>query len=857
MAFSREAASLYVKEVYEKCGSVEAGLWQLQVSVKKSLGNSRGGEELICKGNHNTESFPDVFSISPGNGSVELQRCAREGRLVRCCGMIQDVQSDLTVMSGSPEYFLSNLPDGGSGAACSDENGDMKELQRMPSSRRDSCCHVETAVLRVIPVPGNTWFYEGEWRNSQDEKVERSASSKERQRSLSVKEEKGAAVGQESRQEYLKKVHCTSTNDAPVLDRTMELAMNFPQPIFHPKLRASCMVTVLAPRYQNRGIEKESTACEGTVKGSSSPRFEEGDDAFLLDVSPFQINDVYEFYGYLDDDKEDSINGETKASGCDQDGNVKRKKRWDDGRKREKDASDEDHVGSESSERDEKIGIPFFAEEDGEIGEEWHPTKSYQQAGAHVTHLLSVAATRISSANTYGVPFRMDEEEGKKNGSGDAGGVSPISPTLSESDARSLSPPTAENVSQIPRGGSTLTSSPSSEWFEEGRASSIRFLRQHICHGDALVAEYLLLHLCSHVLVHASATPLGDVPLLIRYPSSLLSGKVGQEENGKEGEHEDRASEGGATVPRRWVEALRFLVPVAAVGIDKDVLQLAADSSKPLVQSGKKRTDAERNRLKAENCAARHLTPQYESCGSYLSAGSLQLANGTNLVIDCTGMVAGGNASSSSSGGGLLEEKSNIYDILFSLVHQCCLPIDYPYCRVELPVSLSVLAIASEHEVLPEMLTFPLSILLHVDPAQCSLNTFILESEEKAGEGNFREKSAYLSPRKFGPVDVRLYIAAVRRQSTTNFSLRKQRFTPAVMQVLTDSFSQLGKEFDNWNNHQSLIHNNIFSVATSLVGVEVASRGRSEVTEQDIHYFAALERKRMASLRSVSRVNNV
>lgn len=858
MSFSREAASLYVKEVYEKCGSVEAGLWQLQKSVKQSLGQNRGGDKLVCKGSSSsTEFFPNVFSISATNGSEELQRWAREGRLVRCCGMIQDVQSDLTVMSGTPESFLSDLPDSGSGAACSGVEGKKKESLRLEGSRRDTCCHVETAVLRVIPVPGNTWFYEDKFRVPQEEKGERSSSGKEMQQSFQIEEEKGAAVGQESRQEYSRKVHFTSTNDDPVLNRTMELAMNLPQPIFHPKLCASCMVTVLAPRYQNRGIEKESLACEGKVNDNSSS-FDEADDAFVLDVSPFQINDVYEFYGYLEVDEEDPKKWETKTSGCGHDGNVKRKKKWEDEKKREKNASDEDHEWSESSERGEKVGIRSFSENDGDFSVAWHPTKSYRQAGAHVTHLLSVAATLISSANTFGLPLRIvEEKEGKENVSGDASFSSHSSHASSESYPRKQSHPTTENDSENQCDCSTLTSSPSSEWFEEGRASSIRFLSRHICHGDALVAEYLLLHLCSHVLAHASATPLGDVPLLIRYPSSLLSGKTGKKENINEEELEEREQEDGATVLRCWVEALRFLVPVAVVAIDKDALQLAAGSSRPPVQSGKKRTDAERTTLKVEKCAARQLAPQYESSGSYLCAGSLQLANGTNLVVDCTGLLSGGNASASSSSGGLLEEKSCIYDILFSLVHQCRLPIDYPYYRVELPVSLSVLAIASEREALPEMLAFPLSILLHVDPTVCSSDTSIVEAGEKAEEDNFCEKTACPSPQNFGPADVRSYIAAVRRQTTINFSLRKQYFTPAVMEALADSFSQLGKEFDSWNNHQSLIHNNIFSVATSLVGVEVASRGRIGATQQDIHYFVGLERKRMDSLRSFNRVNNV
>ncbi|KAG5501773.1 hypothetical protein JKF63_04042 [Porcisia hertigi] len=115
----------------------------------------------------------------------------------------------------------------------------------------------------------------------------------------------------------------------------------------------------------------------------------------------------------------------------------------------------------------------------------------------------------------------------------------------------------------------------------EARSDAIAYLTGTLTNGDALVAEYLLLHLCARVSMHSASTPVGDLPLLISSPH---------------------------VVAAEWSAQLREIVPVAEILLTDDVLRSHANG---------------------------RLIPKYNNELNYLETGVLQVANGTHITIDC------------------------------------------------------------------------------------------------------------------------------------------------------------------------------------------------------------------------------
>ncbi|KAG5499453.1 hypothetical protein JIQ42_04926 [Leishmania sp. Namibia] len=118
----------------------------------------------------------------------------------------------------------------------------------------------------------------------------------------------------------------------------------------------------------------------------------------------------------------------------------------------------------------------------------------------------------------------------------------------------------------------------------EARSSAVAYLAGTLTQGDALTAEYLLLHLCARVAVHSASMPVGDLPLLISSPHLSVA---------------------------EWSTQLREVVPVAEILLTGEALQPPAQ---------------------------KRLTPKYNNELNYLETGVLQVANGTHVTIDCASL---------------------------------------------------------------------------------------------------------------------------------------------------------------------------------------------------------------------------
>ncbi|GET89369.1 hypothetical protein, conserved [Leishmania tarentolae] len=118
----------------------------------------------------------------------------------------------------------------------------------------------------------------------------------------------------------------------------------------------------------------------------------------------------------------------------------------------------------------------------------------------------------------------------------------------------------------------------------EARAKAIAYLTSTLTKGDALAAEYLLLHLCARVSMHSASMPVGDLPLLIISPQVTAA---------------------------EWSAQLREIVPVAEILLTQEVLRSLPQG---------------------------RLTPKYNNDLNYLETGVLQVANGTHVTIDCASL---------------------------------------------------------------------------------------------------------------------------------------------------------------------------------------------------------------------------
>ncbi|EKG06500.1 hypothetical protein TCSYLVIO_002389, partial [Trypanosoma cruzi] len=126
-------------------------------------------------------------------------------------------------------------------------------------------------------------------------------------------------------------------------------------------------------------------------------------------------------------------------------------------------------------------------------------------------------------------------------------------------------------------------------FFETKRPLVLLYLTNTICQGDALLAEYILLHLSARVITHESATPVGDIPLRV---------------------------EAQAIDPEVWSSFMRSISPVGEVLLDASLL-----SSVDL-----------------------RIVPRQDHMANVLRTGVLQLANGTHVTLDCQAVSKASNA---------------------------------------------------------------------------------------------------------------------------------------------------------------------------------------------------------------------
>lgn len=329
------------------------------------------------------------------------------------------------------------------------------------------------------------------------------------------------------------------------------------------------------------------------------------------------------------------------------------------------------------------------------------------------------------------------------------------------------------------------------EWFEAQRSFALQWMRSQMCYGNELLAEYLLLHLCSQVLDHPTSTPIGDAPLLVRYDATQCF-----------------------NLYEEWLSVIQHVALISAVGLNRSLIDATVSD-----QVGRKRS------CRRDETLA--LCPRHDVEQDCVLPGLLPIANGTNLVVDLR--LLGNDALWS-------DHKSSIYNSLFSIVHQCCVPIHFPYHKVELPVSVATLVLCPLDATVPDMLDFPLSV-------NC-----VPSKEEPESHPDI--EAAFPSVSNYTVDDLRRFLCAVRRRASANFQQREDHFSPLVQEHLELLLLTLAGELHGWNNQHSLIHNNTLSVITSLVGIHAASRGQSGITITDIDYVAALERRRHRSCRA-------
>ncbi|KEG12228.1 E2F target protein 1 [Trypanosoma grayi] len=421
LAFSQTEVGNLIREKSSELGGVGAALAYVHNHLRD-----------VMLGTVPAVPLHDVFPLSP------LRRLP--GKLCRCRGMIQEVEPNITLYR----------------ASCADFFGTVSG---------DDAAMLEATLFYVIPVPGNAHFYDAQHEGAADD--ERTAFSEQmalRHASMGRKrryrpdddqqqqqqqsqhdENEGGVTERGTRQRREDAVVPQSRDDPqPVLGVPLHQQLNLPHPPVSAALHTACIVTVI----QHSNADKER----------------------------LQLNDVVDFFGFLDDPP----------------------------------ASLSTH---DTGEFDELEG--FGA---------WH-------AEELPSGLLS-RMTCMSWRHVYSAPER------------------PLLPVF----------------------------------FESRRPLVVQYMTHTICEGDALLAEYILLHLCSRVVTHESATPIGDVPLRVE----------GQDLN-----------------PGAWSAYLRDVVPVGEVLLDGTQL---LDTT-------------------------RRITPQQDQVTNVLRTGMLQLANGTHVTLDCSAVA--------------------------------------------------------------------------------------------------------------------------------------------------------------------------------------------------------------------------
>lgn len=368
------------------------------------------------------------------------------GKLCRCRGMIQEVQPELHLFCASRQHFFTH----------------GSHSDATPREEEEDVVYMDAVSLYVIPVPGNTHFYDTDAPQRASGAAHATCSPTLRKRverdapALAPTPEGASVLSEERlhkppRRAMDGSTGCTAAADAvPGASRATGPSLNLPHTAAHQDLHAACVITVLL----------------GTENGARR--------------NPFRVNDVVDFYGYQ-------------------------------------------HFPQDQLEVGESDDLARFSA--------WNAT---ELSRGLVSRLRCLSYAPLS---TLPVRHRI--------------------------------------------GGSALATAG----IAESRAAAVAHLRRTVTGDDALVAEYLLLHLCSRVHSHSASTPVGDLPLRIS---------------------------GTGVCPAAWSSQLRDVVPVAEVLLSGEVLRQS-----PQVR----------------------LTPAYHNELNYLQTGLLQVANGTHLTVDCASLI--------------------------------------------------------------------------------------------------------------------------------------------------------------------------------------------------------------------------
>ncbi|AAZ12242.1 hypothetical protein, conserved [Trypanosoma brucei brucei TREU927] len=116
-------------------------------------------------------------------------------------------------------------------------------------------------------------------------------------------------------------------------------------------------------------------------------------------------------------------------------------------------------------------------------------------------------------------------------------------------------------------------------YFESKRPLVLQHLKNTVCKGDSLLAEYILLHLCARVITQEGGMPVGDLPLRV---------------------------EGDIVNLDMWSAYMREVAPVGEVLLDLSKL----------------------------TSSSLRVTSSLDEKSNILRAGVLQLANGTHVTLD-------------------------------------------------------------------------------------------------------------------------------------------------------------------------------------------------------------------------------
>ncbi|KAH9598618.1 Mini-chromosome maintenance complex-binding protein [Trypanosoma melophagium] len=198
------------------------------------------------------------------------------------------------------------------------------------------------------------------------------------------------------------------------------------------------------------------------------------------------------------------------------------------------------------------------------------------------------------------------------------------------------------------------------------------------------------------------------------------------------------------------------------------------------------------------------IAPKQDHNANILRTGMLQLANGTHVTLDCHAISKATNA---------------VHEGIFAVMHRQVLPLEYPYQTHDLPIDLNFLALST-------------------NPAENDVGFLRLAVSVRWQPENLMD-AATTSALK--PDEVREYLGQVRcvcRRFDTGDVCNSRR--------LADRLVSFAEQEPRWNNRDSFIHNNSFSMAASLMRACAASFGRELINDKDVEHVLSLERRRVA-----------